>query len=327
MIRIAIVGAGGYARHHIHEFLKHPEFTISALVDPSPNSLEATTNHFPALAQTPLFRTFEEFLAAKPADAVLISSPHTLHCAQVVASLQAGLHVLCDKPLATSVPDVKSMIAARDASGKVGAIAYQRHAQAEWVWIREIIANNRYGKLRFVNNHLGQEWLQGTVGSWRQNPTLSGGGQLNDSGSHMIDVLLWATGLKASRVTAMMDYCGTEVDINSAVSIQFESGQLATLSVIGDGARWHERHYLWFEEAMIELAEGAAKVHQRNGLVSTVSSWPSHQGIQANFADAILRGQPVLAPFECGLRTIELTQAAWVSHENQGKPVKVADLG
>ncbi|MES1227609.1 MAG: Gfo/Idh/MocA family oxidoreductase, partial [Armatimonadota bacterium] len=307
---------------HIREFLRLG-CSIVALVDPSLPAVERTLNEFPVLAGTRGFGSFEEFIKDPQCDMVVISSPHTIHADQVVASLASGLHVLCDKPLVTTVGDAHRVISARDAANRVAAIAYQRHADGAWKWLREAVQDGRFGKIRMVNSHLGQQWLQLTRGSWRQLKSLSGGGQLNDSGSHMLDVLLWATGLRASSVSAYMDFCGTEVDINSTVSVLFTGGEMATLTVVGDAALWHERHFIWFEEAMVALADGTAEVWQRDGTHSKIDQFPRWPGIQENFLAAIESGAEVLAPFECGLRTIELTEAAWRSHDQGGASVKV----
>lgn len=322
MTRIAIVGAGGYARHHVSEFARLGA-PVTALVDPSRAALDLMLADFPHTRKASLHESFDDFIRGPDADAVLISSPHTLHADQVCASFERGLHVLCDKPLTTSVADALRVIAARDASGRAGAVAYQRHGDGAWRWLRSVVTDGRFGRVRAVNSHLGQEWLQLTGGSWRQDLSLSGGGQLNDSGSHMLDVLLWATGLRASVVTAQMDYCGTSVDINSVVGVRFESGQLATVTVVGDAALWHERHFVWFEEAMVELSDGTATVHQRDGLRFKVDRFPAGPGVQENFLQAVAGEVEPLAPFECGLCTIELTEAAWRSHAQGGAPVHV----
>src|SRR4029079_13841875 len=95
-----------------------------------------------------------------------------------------------------------------------------------------------------------------TAGTWRQKIALSGGGQFNDSGSHLIDILMGTTRLQADEVSARMEFFGGEVDINSAVHVKFNNGALGTVSIVGNAPTWHE-------DFTIVGSEGA--VYNRNG--------------------------------------------------------------
>ena len=325
-VKFGIIGCGGFTRYHLRQFQSVPEAEITALCDPDGAQIEACRGAFPELRNVPDFRDFQDMVAAGGIDAVLVGTPHTLHLDQTLACLDAGLHVLVDKPLAMTAADCRDLIAARDRNGKVAAVSYQRHGLATFRYLREEIASGRHGRILGLNSHLTQQWLQFTTGSWRQDPALSGGGMVGDSGSHMVDILLWATGLRADRVSSMMDFRGTPVDIDSVTSIAFEGGALGTLTVIGDACLWHERHHIWLERAAFILEEQDLLIIDEQGRHMRVSHWPADLSPEQNFVDAILRGAEVLAPFECGLRTIELTQAAWTSAENGGAPVAVASL-
>lgn len=322
-LRIAHIGCGGNQRWHISQVIDMPEFLITALVDPSEAQLKKTVETYPKLAEVPTFSDYRTMLDKVELDAVLISTPHTQHIHQMTDCFAKGLNVLCEKPLVTSVADAHLAIAARDKSGKVGAIAYQRHGVPVWGLVKHLVEAERYGRLQCINSHLGQGWLRGTKGSWRQDPALSGGGQLNDSGSHIIDVLLWSTGLKAQVVSAFIDNRGSEVDIDSAISVQFDRGVLGTVTIIGDAAQWNESHHLWFEDATMAIRHDQIFVQERKGKPYEIKPTEEPVGPVRNFADAILHGKKVLAPFECGLRVIEFTEAAWQSAGEGGKPVRV----
>lgn len=326
-IRIALIGCGGIMHVHARALREMKGAQVVALCDPNPGMIDRLVTAFPELEGIPTFVEDADVYAAGDVDAIILASPHTPHRDQMIRAFAAGCHVLCEKPLCTSVVDTKQVIAARDAAGKVGAIAYQRHGVAMFRWLREVVQSKRYGELRFMNSHLGQQWWQLTKGSWRQSKALSGGGQLNDSGSHMIDVLLWLTDMKARRVTAFIDDRDSEVDINSVVNMEFESGAFGSISIIGDAALWHERHHFWFEDAMIAVEDPVVWVTERNGTGYTVERWPAALSPVANFLAAIAGEEAPMAPFECGLRTIELTEAAWRSGYGGNIPVDVASLG
>jgi predicted dehydrogenase len=190
-------------------------------------------------------------------------------------------------------------------------------------FVRETVSSGRYGRVLGLNSHLARPWLQLCGGTWRQNLSFSGGGQINDGGSHLIDIVLWVTGLRAERVSALMDNRGTEVDIDSVVSIVFEGGAFGSLTIIGDSCAWHERHHVWLEKAALLFGKDDLTIIDDVGRTIEVSGWAKPVTPDENFVDAIRTGTDVLAPFECGLRTIELTEAAWTSRDRGGIPVEV----
>jgi predicted dehydrogenase len=323
-LRLGVVGCGGFARHHLKKAIEGGPWSVAALCDPSAGSLERCFSEIPELGGTPTFGDHEAMLAVGGLDAVLVCSPHTLHASQVEAAFAAGCHVLVEKPLATTVADCRRLIRARDASGKVGAVSYQRHGAGPFQFVRRVVQSGALGAPRMLNSHLAQQWLRFTEGTWRQDPGLSGGGQINDSGSHMVDVILWATGLRARRVSAMMDNRGTKVDIDSVVGIEFEGGAYGSLTIIGDAVLWHERHAFWLERGAVFIEEDKVTTVDAEGAPTIHTEWPAPVHPLEDFAEAVRSGSAVLAPFECGLRTMELTEAAWASAARQGEPVEVA---
>lgn len=325
-VRFGIIGSGGFARYHLGLLSKMKEADVVALCDTDAHQLRLCKEAFPQYAAASEHSSHTALLADQNVDAVLICSPHTLHTQQILDSFAAGKHVLVEKPLTTSTRDAHTVIQARDKSGLVGAISYQRHGTGQFQYIREALQPGLYGKILSLNSHLAQQWLQFTQGTWRQRLYLSGGGQINDSGSHMIDIILWATGLRAKRIAAMMDNRGTEVDIDSVVSIEFEGGAYGSLTIIGDACLWHERHQIWLEKAALLLDGDELTIIDEKGRNMKVTNWPAPVSPDQNFVDAVLRGTDVLAPFECGLKTIELTEGAWRSAAQGGVPVDVSSL-
>ncbi len=313
-------------RAHVPHILGIEGAEIVGLADTSSEQIARTKRCDPKLEFVPAFTDHKELLAAIRPNAVLISSPHSLHLSQAVDSFAAGANVLVEKPLGNTVSECRQMIQARDASGLKGAIAYQRHGQVIFQEIRRMMQSGVYGRLLMMNSHLSQEWLRLTKGSWRQDPALSGGGQLHDSGSHMVDILLWMTGLEAKQVSAFIDRRDSPVDINSVVNIVFNNGALGSLSIIGDAPMWQERHSFWFEGACIQIVDGGLFVTENSGKKMTMEFPHGGSSPAVNFV-AALRGQDeIAAPFECGLQTMNLTEAAWMSAAKGGVPVAIAGV-
>jgi len=321
-VRVAMIGCGGFQRYRLGNLLKVAEAEVVALVDPSPDQIRMAQEQHPRTASAPTFSDHTAMLESVKPDAVMIATPHTQHVTQILDSLHAGCHVCCEKPLVTSVAHAHEIIAARDKAGKVGMVSYQRHFQAEYRFIREKISAGDAGPVQFIAALQGQSWLRGTKGTWRQEAALSGGGQLNDSGSHLIDIILWSTSVSAASVSAYGDNFGTEVDINTALSMRCKNGALATFSVVGNGFGWHEDVTIFCEDIVFYVREGKLSfVDRKDNRFDAKLSGSSTP--DQNYIDAILGKKACESPFECGLEVIRLTEAAWQSMEQNGAAIAV----
>ena len=327
-IRVGFIGCGGNASGHIGRVLDIPEAEVVALCDVDQASLQRAKERNAKAAELPEFAHYQEMLEQVELDAVEISTPHTLHFEQIMAALDKGLHVLTEKPMVCTVDHAHQVIAKAEETGKVLMISYQRHLQAQYRYVRNQIAAGELGDIQFISVLQDQKWYQGTIGLWRQQMALSGGGQLNDSGSHLLDIALWMTGLEVAEVQAYMEYLDSEVDINSALSLRFGNGALGTIAVVGNsptGGIW-EDITIWGTKAVVYLRQGQIFYKtQHSNEVYEVSNLPGSTTPDQNFIDAILGRDQVQVPPECGLRVIELTEAAWASAAS-GQPVKVKSI-
>lgn len=319
-----MIGCGGFQRYRLGNLLQVKDAEVVALCDPSDDQIAMTKERHPSLAGLPTFNDHKKVLAEAKPDAVMIATPHTQHVDQILDSLNAGVHTLCEKPLVTTVADAYRVIEARDKSGKVGMVSYQRHFQSEFRYIKDKIDSGEAGKVNYIAAFQSQEWLRAVKGTWRQIHSLSGGGQLNDSGSHLIDILLWTTGQQPSEVAAFVDNFGTEVDINSAVSVRFKSGAMATITVVGDGMNWHEDITIFCDNLAFFIRQGQKMQivdRKQNRLIA--ENLTGGMTPDKHFIDCCLGRVACESPFECGLEVIRLTEAAWQSADQGGASVKV----
>ncbi|MDE2732978.1 MAG: Gfo/Idh/MocA family oxidoreductase [Gemmatimonadota bacterium] len=327
-IRVGFIGCGGNASGHIGRVLDIPEAEVVALCDVDQASLQRAKERHAQAAELPEFTHYQEMLEQVELDAVEISTPHTLHFEQIMAALDKGLHVLTEKPMVCTVDHARQVIAKSEETSKVVMISYQRHLQAQYRYVRNQIAAGELGDIQFISALQDQKWYQVTIGLWRQQMALSGGGQLNDSGSHLLDIALWMTGLEVAEVQAYMEYFDSEVDINSALSLRFRNGALGTIAVVGNsptGGMW-EDITIWGTKAVVYIRQGQIFYKtQHSNEVYEVNNLPGSTTPDQNFIDAILGRDQVQVPPECGLRVIELTEAAWASAAS-GQPVKVKSI-
>jgi len=324
-IRMGFIGCGGNASGHIGRTLELPEVEIVALCDVSEESIARAKERNPGAAELPTFGDYKEMLAQVEMDAVQISTPHTLHFDQIMDSLDKRLDVLCEKPMVCTVDHAQQVISKAKEVEKILMLAYQRHLMADFRYVRNQIMAGELGDIQFISAMQDQGWYRGTAGTWRQQLSLSGGGQLNDSGSHLLDIILWMTGLEVEQVQAFVENFESEVDINSALSLRFRNGAMGNLSVVGNsptGGMW-EDITIWGTKGVVYMRQGKVSIKVAgSNEVYQPENLPGASSPDRNFVDAILGRDEVQIPATCGLRVIELTEAAWKSAET-GRPVRV----
>jgi predicted dehydrogenase len=327
-IRIGLIGCGGIMHRHVQDLEKVPEAHIIALMDTAPAQMTAYKQRYGRLADAAEYVDWQKMLDEARPDGVVIASPHTVHYDQVMGALDRGMSVLVEKPLVCRIEHAVQVVRKVRQTGLVLGIAYQRHYEGSFRYMRKAVLEGAIGPVQAVACYQCQGWRAGTLGKWRQVPDLSGGGQLNDSGSHLVDIMLWMTGLAAETVSAQIDNRGTPVDINAALSIRFRGGAVGTLTIVGD----FPAKGMW-EDISIMGQKGG--FHLRHGGVLTQFLGPDDAqvvvdasrigggSISQNFIRSIQGREPPAAPAECGLRVIELTEAAWQSAAQGGAPVTV----
>ncbi|CAG7626446.1 Gfo/Idh/MocA family protein [Paenibacillus allorhizosphaerae] len=323
-VRFLMIGVGGMGRSHIQKLLQVPEAEIAALADPSEKSLEETKRRFPQLAEVPVYADYRQALEHTAADAAVIVTPHSQHYEQGMACLDAGLHVLMEKPFVAGSENAQRIIQHAEACKKHLAVAYQRHGLGPFVYLRDLVQSGELGRIQYVCAYQAQKWMQATAGTWRQDPALSCGGQLNDSGSHLLDVVLWVTGLEPQSVSACIDNRGTPVDIDSALTVRFKGGAFGTFNVVGSASIG------LYEDITFHGDKGTAMYRNNTLLVAregqnqpiaiTTDEFPASSDPDKDFVNLILgRKEEAAAPASCGLRIARLTEAAWTSAANAGQ--------
>ncbi|MGQ9524955.1 MAG: Gfo/Idh/MocA family protein [Armatimonadota bacterium] len=323
-VRIGFIGVGGIAHGHVDRLKKRPEVSIVAMADPSPESI-ARIKDRQGLQDVPAFSDYQDMLAKVEMDGVVIASPHTLHFEQIMACLDNGCHVLTEKPMVCTQDHAKKVLAKAEEKQKILMISYQRHYFPEFIYIKDRIQSGALGDLTFVSALQGQDWLRGCRGTWRHTMELSGGGQLNDSGSHLVDIILWVTGLRAAEVFSFIENFDVPVDINSATSIRFTNGALGSISVMGDCPGWWEDITFLGKEGVMYYRNGRLfeniRAEGRDVVEVSRDKLPAGGDPDNNFIDSILGLDKPKTPGVCGLRVIELTEGAWESAKT-GQPYR-----
>jgi predicted dehydrogenase len=326
-LRVGVVGCGIAGGWHAGALLQLGHVEVRGLVDIEPEKIRRLGARLPALAEVPAFGTFEEMCDAVELDGVVIATPHRDHHPLLMAAIGQGLHVLCEKPMVVTPEQAREVEATATQAGVIVTIDYQRRMEPGYQYARDAIARGELGEVRMVEATIGQGWARLTRDSWRQDPELSGGGMLMDTGSHMVDVLLWLVGRRATTVTALVDNRGTAVDIDTAAVIAFEDGIQGQLTALGDLQLAHvERVVVSGTEGMLvyecdpQRPWQAGRVrHFRDGSFVQPLELGGWGDLPAAWVEATARHTENPVPPAAGVRVAELTHAIYQSAERAAR--------
>ena len=240
MVGIGIIGCGKIAQvRHIPEYEANPDARIVGLYDVN---LERA-RELAAAHGCRAYETVEELLADPGIDAVSVCTSNATHAEVTIAALAAGKHVLCEKPMATTIEDCEAMVAAAREAGRALMIDQnQRFARAH-VRAKELLDAGRIGRVltfRTTFGHGGPEtWsVDPGTGSWFFDPKRAAMGAMADLGVHKTDLIQWLIGQRVSSATAKVatldkrDAAGNlvGVDDNALVIYQMDGGALGTMT-------------------------------------------------------------------------------------------------
>jgi predicted dehydrogenase len=322
-VRIGLIGCGGNMRiAHIPRLQHDSGAEVVCVAEPVD---EAVKLMFEKLGRiVPAYQDWRQMIAKEPLDAVLISTPHNQHYDQARACLNKDLHVLIEKPLTPSAKQNKALIDLARKRGKILEVAYQRCFMPEYAFGRDVVRQGKLGKVHGIVGYVTQGWIR--AGGWRKDPVQAGGGMMMDTGSHLVAIMLWVTGLKPVEVSAMIDNCGEPVDISSVVSIRFDNGAIGTLNFIGNTALHDERLAIHGDAGCLVYQQHQWRMQSvlLNGEPAKIAAKYKESSPDAAFLHHIRTGgkgyeSPVFA-----VEVAHLTEAAYKSAKAGGKPVRVA---
>ena len=314
-LRLGIVGLGYIGTTVGGQFHRHSDATVSAICD-----LEAAVRdevgHAFDVPEARRYASYERMLTDAPLDAVLVGTPHTLHYEQVRAALEQGYHVYCDKPLTTDLGRARELVKVADRSDRIVMVGYQRHLQTAFRTARRRFADRTP---QWLTASITQGWIEESRDTWRLEPELSGGGFLYDTGSHVLDGVLWTTGLEPASVAASMDFHDDEqrVDRRAHLDVRFESGATGTFAFHGDAPSVREHVHVWDAEGAVYLEGtqwGSRRVVEIDADAGEYVPYvdPRSEQTRADaFIESVANGIEPPATVRDALRVVELTEAAY----------------
>ena len=325
-----MIGVGGMARYHIRQMLAMNTTTrISVMCEPAPAMYEAAAQLFAEAGLTPppnqpdLARLLKDY--AGELDAAFIITPHAYHHDQTQACLEAGLDVLLEKPMVMNVAEARSLIEIRDRTGRLLVVAFPGSLSPQIRLAVRLLRSGEYGPILNISGVLWQNWGPNTVGTWRQDPPISGGGFLFDTGAHLLNTVCDLAGEDFAEVAAWLDHQGRPVETLAVVMGRLASGALITLNACGEAIPACDSDVRVFCKGAI-LYTGMwgekLEIQFRGDQPPQPIPVPPSLGVWEQFL-AVRRGDiPNPSPPEIGLRMSRLWDAIKESAAQNGAPVK-----
>ena len=190
--KTAVIGTGGISKHHIEGYIANPSTELYALCDINPDRVKMMAEKY----GVPLERTFtdkdEMFKALPEIDAVSVCTWNSAHAECSIAALNAGKHVLCEKPMAMNAQQAQEMKDTADKAGKLLMIGFVRRHGNDCAVVRDYTESGFFGDLYYAKaTYLRRN---GNPGGWFGDKARSGGGPLIDLGVHVIDLVRYIMG-------------------------------------------------------------------------------------------------------------------------------------
>lgn len=332
MLRIGIIGTGGIADAHIDGYLAFPDqCVIAGLADVVPGKAAQKAEAF-GLTDVTAFDDPLEMIASGLVDVVSVATPPSTHAALSIAALDAGLHVLVEKPMAPSLEECDAMLQAQERSGRVLSVVAQNRFRDDLATLKDVVDSGLLGSISHVR--VDSAWWRGLPYYdlwWRGTWEKEGGGCTLNHAIHHIDLLLWLRG-SPTEITAMLtnaQHDNAEVEDLSVAVFRYDRGlaqltssvvhhgQEQAIVIQGANARVSQPFSVVAERSRPDgfpEQDGDADVVARiEELVAarTPLTHLGHEGQIGDLLDAIRDGRPPIAGGLDGRNAVEVVTAIY----------------
>ncbi len=344
-VRFGIIGVGNMGNSHITMHLKgeHKELRITAIADINAERLEAAAKK---LSGVKAYNSAEELLDSGEVDAVIIATPHYDHSPIAQYAFSKGVHVLTEKPAGVYAKQVREMNEAAAKTDLVFGIMYNQRTNCLYRKMREIIQSGELGEIKRTS-WIITDWYRTQAyynsGGWRATWAGEGGGVLLNQCPHNLDLWQWICGLpvKVQAFCHEGKWHDIEVEDDVTIYVEYENGATGTFITTTGDCPGTNRFEVTLDggklvcennKLMLYKLEGLTSEHCANATegfgwiegewteVETDGRNKQHSEVTNKFAAAILRGEPLVANGEEGIRGLSISNAAHLSSW-LGRPV------
>jgi predicted dehydrogenase len=270
------------------------------------------------------FHSYEDLFEAKP-DGVILCTENSRHRPLVEMAASRGVHVLCEKPIATTLEDARAIVDACEKAGVTLMTAFPMRFSAPLLEIKARIDNGDFGDV-YCFNATNQGELPTKHRAWFVDPELAGGGAIMDHTVHLVDIMRWFLGSEVETMYARSNkiFHADEVDVETGAleMLTFQNGTFATID-----ASWSRPQYwptwggLTFEmvtqrgAVVVDAFRQNVNIYRHEWQGSNWAYWGSdmNHAMISDFVAAIRENQPPRVTGVDGLRAVEATLAAYES--------------
>ena len=339
-VKFGIVGVGNMGTGHLRFFTqgKIVNGEVTAIADIDPEKLAAAKKNYPG--GYACFASEEEMLAKGDVDAVIVATPHYFHPPLSIAALQAGKHVISEKPAGVYTKQVKEVNAVASKSDKLYAVMFNQRTNPLYKKMRELVADGTVGTIKRLHWQI-TDWYRSQSyydsGSWRATWAGEGGGVLFNQCPHQLDLLQWVSGMMPERVRAFCRFGQWhDIEVEDDVTAYMEyangaSGVFITCTADTPGTNRFEilgtKGKLVCEDGLLKVwrnkqDEREFNAEYKGGFgepgfdyeeIAPQGENPQHVGILNNFANAALGLEPLFVDGREGLKSVTLMDAMLLS--------------
>lgn len=345
-LRVGVVGCGAGV-FHLEGYAEEPRAKVVALAGLDTDRCQQLAKKYDIPA---IYREYQELLADPDIDAVSLAVPNHLHMPVTIAALEAGKHVLVEKPLARNAAEGQQMVEAARRTGKKLAVAFNRRYRHDVQLVAQAVRDGQFGRVYYAKAF----WMRRSgipgLGTWFTNKELAGGGPLIDLGVHVLDMALYMMGNpKPVTVSAMTfseigrqgrgQWLGSRFPFNPDVPYEVEDLATAFIRLDNGGVLQLETSWAAYTGANDDFgvslmgSNGGAEIYVKDyALTGTLKvfedfqdvpqvsepkllKYHGHAEVIKNFVTAILDDTPLSPSGEEGLDRTRIVDAIYRSAE------------
>ncbi len=335
-VRVAVIGTGGMGQGHCKAIAeKVDEAQLVAICDVDETTAKAVAEEY----GVPYFLSHQALIESGLCEAVTIATPHPPRPDVAIDCMKAGLHCLCEKPLSERVSSADEIIRTARETGVGFGIMFQRRTEAAFAKAIEICRSGKLGKIQRTTMISPEYRTQAYYdsGGWRATWQGEGGGVMMNQSPHILDLFVLLGGKPRSvfgRVDIRMHHIEVEDVAEAMLTYEdggtgyfycstCETGPGQMIEVYGDSGKlcWRNgelKLYTFTPEVSRFTRETEAKWANPEMTEETIDlpeQETGHYVIIRNFARHLLHGEPLIAPGEDGIHSLEIANAVWLSAE------------
>lgn len=328
---VALVGLGKYSSTQLAPaLLETHNCYLAGIVTGTPAKAEAWKKQYEIPEKNIYnYENFDEIAKNKDIDVVYIVLPNSMHAEYTIRAAKAGKHIICEKPMATTVEDAQRMIDACKENNVLLAVGYRLHYEPFHLRVMRIGQDKVFGKVKRIEARNSSDHTKGSPDEWRLKKDLAGGGPLMDLGIYCVQGAIYTLGKNPVSVTARFGEVTnskffSEVEESISWTMEFPEGVIAECNssyAVEENLLSGTAETGWWEVSPAYAYEGkAGKTSQ--GKMDLPNIFEQVKQLEAQ-VEGFMFNRPPETSGEMGLRDVRILMSIYESARNNGKKINL----